>query len=168
MTFLLSLRLVGQCFFKSVPLYHTSKPSNSQSTARTSLGSPKRCLREPAGSDAEINILMHLHSQEPSTILRIWDHTHTFTHSPLPTKEFKRVNWISFWPLCLCYGAVAILTVTHGGELLYLWIWRNHFCAICATYHCCVFTVWYPKCVRDVGPCEKGNTCLMNEIAWRA
>ena len=28
--------------------------------------------------------------------------------------------------LKLCYGVTAILTVTYGGELLYLWIWCDH------------------------------------------
>ena len=35
-------------------------------------------------------------------------------------------NRVSFWPLCQRYRTVAILTVTYGGELLYLRIWRNH------------------------------------------
>ena len=41
------------------------------------------------------------------------------------SKEFKRGNPVSFWPLCYCYGVAAMLTVTYGGELLYFWIWRD-------------------------------------------
>ena len=37
-----------------------------------------------------------------------------------PTKEYQRGNQVSFWPLCLHYGAAAISAVTHGGEFLYL------------------------------------------------
>ena len=42
------------------------------------------------------------------------------------SKEFKRGNRVSLWPLCLRYGEAAILTVTYGGELLYLRNWRDH------------------------------------------
>ena len=40
-------------------------------------------------------------------------------------KELKRGNRIC-GPLCYCYGVIAILTVTYGDELLYLWIWHDH------------------------------------------
>ena len=35
----------------------------------------------------------------------------------------KGESGLSFWPLF--YVAVAILMFMYGGDLLYLWIWRN-------------------------------------------
>lgn len=45
----------------------------------------------------------------------------------IPINEFKRGGIESLcWPLCSCYRAAAIMTVTYGGNLLYLQIWHDH------------------------------------------
>ena len=47
-------------------------------------------------------------------------------HSCVTSKEFKRGIGSLFDPYVNTMGRQAILTVTYGGELLYLQIWRDH------------------------------------------
>ena len=46
--------------------------------------------------------------------------------SSLSSKEFERGNRVSFSDPCVNPMGGAILTVTYGGELLYLRMWRDH------------------------------------------
>ena len=42
------------------------------------------------------------------------------------TQNISVFFFLFFWPLCNDMGVVAILTVMHEGELLYLQIWHDH------------------------------------------
>ena len=62
------------------------------------------------------------------------------------------------WPLC--YGVAAILTVTYGGELLYLRIWHDHSARSAHIIVSVWFTTRWPICMHDLSPCGKGNSHL--------
>ena len=81
-----------------------------------------------------------------NTLLEGWNPTVVFVLD----KEFIMGNRVSSSPLCKRYGAAAILTVTYGGELLYLRIWGNHSTRSAHVSVAACFTMRQPISVRDV------------------
>ena len=62
---------------------------------------------------------------------------------------FRRGNRCLFVTQVLTQWGGGHLTVVYGGELLYLWIWRNH-------------SAWLAQLIVDAGlPCDNLNACVI-------
>ena len=70
--------------------------------------------------------------------------TFLIDHKVSHLQGILKVNQVSFWPLYERYRVVAILTVTHGGELLYLRIWCDHLARSAQIIVAACFTARYP------------------------
>ena len=61
--------------------------------------------------------------------------TNIYDKTEFKPRNLKEDLGLFLTPVLTLWGS-AILTVTYGGELLYLPIWRKFFDAICAPYRC--------------------------------
>ena len=73
-----------------------------------------------------------------SSLMIVGLQSDSYTGFGFSPRNLKRESGLSLTPVLTLWGG-AILTVTYGGELLYLWIWRDH----SAWYSHIIVTAWF-------------------------